>query len=61
MVQAPPSSDSECDSPEGVEEYQYESDAEERLANAARALLREADGNRRREWSPVVHDFTDLA
>ena len=49
MVQGPPSSDSEGDTPGGVEEYQYESDAEERLADTARALLREADGNYRRE------------
>jgi len=49
MVQGPPSSDSECDRPDAVEEYQYESDAEERLAETARALLREADGNYRRE------------
>lgn len=49
MVQRPPSSDSEGDTPGGPEEYQYESDSEERLANTARALFREADGNYRRE------------
>ena len=49
MAQDPPPSDSESDSSGGLEEYQYESDAEERLAETARALLREADGNYRRE------------
>jgi len=61
MVQDPPSSDSEFDTPGGIREYRYESDGEERLANSACALLRKAGGDHRRKWSPVVLDFTDLA
>jgi len=61
MVQGPPSSDSECDHPDGVEQYHYESEGKERLANSARALLREADGNYRCEWSLVIQGFVELA
>lgn len=57
MAQDPPSSDSESDGSGGLEEYQYESDAEEKLADTARALLRESGGNYRREWSPRTLDL----
>lgn len=53
MALDPLSSDSEFDNPGGTQEYHYESEGEERLANCARTLLREADGDYRREWISV--------
>ena len=47
MVQGPPSSDSESDAPDVVQEYQYESEGDEMLGNRARTLLREARGDYR--------------
>lgn len=45
MAQGPPPSDSEYD----LEEYQYESEGEERLGEGARRLFNESGGNYRRE------------
>ena len=51
MARDPPPSDSESDGFTDAEEYQYESEGEERLAVSARDLMRETDGNYRRECS----------
>jgi hypothetical protein len=50
-IQSPPQSDSESDDSddllEDAQEYQFDSDREERLAASAQSLLEEADGNYR--------------
>jgi len=65
MAQDPPPSDSESEGFEDAEEYQYESEGEERLALSARNLMCEADGNYRRKClaNPETHlpNLTKLA
>ena len=57
MAQDLPPSDSDSDGFEDAEEYQYESEGEERLATSARNLMNEAEGNYRCECflNPETH------
>ena len=50
MVQGPPLSDSESDTPDDVEFYHYESEGEEMLGDRARALFHEAGRDYRRKY-----------